>query len=118
MSDPPFAGAVSLSAISRGCLAIANNGILRRTSPIFRPVTFLVAFRVVLVAFGAVLVAPRTGQCVSVAYESRARWRRPRQDNHNDVLVSRSRRAYDVTRERRCEDLVSYAPARRGLLLR
>ena len=35
-----------------------KNGILRRTSAIFRSVTFLVAFRVLLVAFG---VAPRTG---------------------------------------------------------
>ena len=35
-----------------------KNGILRRTSPIFHPVTFLVAFRIGLVAFGVDLVAP------------------------------------------------------------
>ena len=57
-----------------------ENGVLRRTSPIFRPVTFLVEFGVVLVEFGVVLVAfgvvsvaPLTGWCVTVAYESRAR---------------------------------------------
>ena len=33
---------------------IPKNGILRRTNAIFRPVTFLVAFRIVLVAFGVV----------------------------------------------------------------
>ena len=54
---------------------------------------FLVSFGVVLVSFGVVLVAPHTGRCVTVAYESRARWRSPRQHNHNDVLVSSSRRA-------------------------
>ena len=86
-------------------VAQSNNGILRRTSHIFRPVTFLLAFGVVLVAFGVVLVASRTGRCVTVAYESRARWRSPRQHNHNDVLVSNSRRADDVTRERRREGL-------------
>ena len=53
----------------------------------FRPVTFLVEFRVVLVAFGGVLVAPRTGRCVTVAYESRAR-RRRRHHHHNDVKQS------------------------------
>ena len=37
----------------------------------------LVTFRVVLVEFGVVLVTPRTGPCVTVAYESRARWRSP-----------------------------------------
>ena len=63
-----------------------------------RPVTFLVAV-------GVVSVAPRTGWCVTVAYESRAHWRSPRQHNDNDVLVSRSRRADDVTRERRREGL-------------
>ena len=87
---------------------IPKNGILRRTNAIFRPVTFLVAFRVVLVAFGVVLVAPRTGRWVTVAYESRARWRSPRQRNHNDVLVSSSRRADNVTRERRREGLGPY----------
>ena len=74
-----------------------------RSIPIFRPVTFLVAFGVVLVAFGVASVAPLTGWCVIVAYESRARWRSPSQHNHNDVLVPRSRRADDVpgiTRER------------------
>ena len=45
-----------------------KNGILRRVRPIFRPVTFLVSFGVVLVEFGVVLVAPRTGRCVKVAY--------------------------------------------------
>ena len=59
----------------------------------------------VLVAFGVVSVAPRTGWCVTVAYESRARWRSTRQHNHNDVLVSSSRRADDLTRERRREYL-------------
>ena len=78
-----------------------KNGILRRTSPIFRPVTFLVAF-------GVVLVAPHTGRCVTVAYESRARWRSPRQHNHNDVLVSSTRHADEVTRERRREGLGLY----------
>ena len=41
-------------------------------------------------------------------FESRVRWRRPHQHNHNDVLVSRSRSADDVpgiTRERRREYL-------------
>ena len=92
-----------------------KNGIIRRTSPIFGPVTFLVAFGVVwvafgvvLVAFGVVLVAPRTGRCVTVAYESRARCRSPRQHNHNDVLVSSSRRADDVTPDRRREGLGLY----------
>ena len=100
----------------------AKNEILRRTSPIFRPVTFLVAFRVVL-------VAPRTGRCLTVSCKSRARWRSPRQHNHNDGLAWSSRRADDITRERRHESLgqirhnrtsmiVSYTPARRGLLLR
>ena len=81
-------------------------GLLRRTSAIFRSVTFLVAFGVVLVAFGVVLVAPRIGgRCVTVAYESQTRWRSARQHNHNDVLVSSTRRADDVTRERRREGL-------------
>ena len=43
-------------------------------------------------AFGVVSVAPRTGGCVTVAHESQARWRSPRQHNHIDVLVSNSRR--------------------------
>ena len=34
---------------------------IKKLSPIFRPVTFLVAF-------GVVSVAPRTGWCVTVAY--------------------------------------------------
>ena len=41
-------------------------------------------------------------------YEARVRLRRPSQDNHNDVLVSRSHRANDVTgitHERRRECL-------------
>ena len=105
-----------------------KNGIIRRTSPIFRPVAFLVAFGVilvafgvvlvafgvVLVAFGVVLVAPRTGWCVTVAYESRARWRSPFQHNHNDVLVSSSLRADDLTRDRRREGLGLYSPAAKG----
>ena len=45
------------SAVIR-CSPEANNGILRRTSPIFRPVTFLVAF-------GVVFAATRTGWCVT-----------------------------------------------------
>ena len=36
-------------------------------------------------AVGVVLVAPRTGRCATVAYESRARWRSPRQHNQNNV---------------------------------
>ena len=59
-----------------------------------------------LVVFGAVSVAPHSGGHVLVYV--RVRWRRPRQHNHNQVLVSRSRRADDVpviTRERRCECL-------------
>ena len=58
-----------------------------------------------LVAFDVVSVAPRIGGCVTVAYESRARWRSPRQHNHIDVLVLSSRSADDVTRERRREGL-------------
>ena len=53
----------------------------------FRPVKFLVEFRVVLVVFRVVLVAPRTGRCVTVSYESRAR-RHRRHHNHNDVKQS------------------------------
>ena len=57
----------------------------------FRPVKFLVEFRVVLVAFRVVLVGPRTGRCVTVSYESRARRHRRhhrRHHNHNDVKQS------------------------------
>ena len=68
----------------------------------------LVAFGIVLVAFRVVLVAPRTGRCVTVAYESRVRWRSPCQHNHNDVLVSSTRRADDATLERRREGLGIY----------
>ena len=45
----------------------SKNGILRRTSAIFCPVTFLVAFGVVLVAFGVVLVWPVCNSCLRVA---------------------------------------------------
>ena len=68
----------------------------------------MVALCIVLMAFGVVLVAPHTGRCVTVAYESRARWRSLRQHNHNDVLVLSSRRADDVMRERRREGLGIY----------
>ena len=44
---------------------------------------------------------------VTVAYESRGRWRSPRQHNHDDVLVSSKRRADDVTSERRREGFVT-----------
>ena len=60
---------------------------LNTKNPIFRPVPFLVEFDVVLAAFGVVLVAPHTGWCVIVAYESRAR-RRRRHHNHNDVRLA------------------------------
>ena len=67
--------------------------------------TFLVEFGVFLAAFGVVFVAPHTGWCVIVAYESRA-CRRRRHHNHNDVK-QRSGKGYcyensadDVTPER------------------
>ena len=72
----------------------------RRITPILRQVTFLVAF-------GVVLVAPRSGLCAIVYVRVASPLANPaRQHNHNDVLVSRSRRADDVpgiTRERRRE---------------
>ena len=56
-----FAEKVEYSMMEKRCGHEANQWV------IFRPVTFLVAFGVVLVAFGVVSVAPRTGRCVTVA---------------------------------------------------
>ena len=62
-----FADNVPPSLYSTSACAVqSNKGILRRTIPILRPVTFLVALDLVL-------VEPRTGRCVTAAYESRAR---------------------------------------------
>ena len=92
--------------MSRQLNSIKERNTKKDESYLLPCIMFLVAFRVVLVAIGVVLVAPHTGQCVIVAYESR--WRSPRQHNHNDVLVSSSHRADDVTRERRREGLGIY----------
>ena len=65
----------------------------RTFTPIFSRLTFLVAFGVVLVEL-CVIVYVRVASPLA------------RQHNHNDVLVSKSRRADDVPRimrKRRCE---------------
>ena len=75
--------------------------ITRRGSPIFRPVT-------ICLVFGAASVEARTGWCALVYVRVASPLAKPSQHNHNDVLVSSSRRADDVpgiTRERRRECL-------------